>query len=270
MRNCAPRHPSWPYDLEHAAENQRYLESRKVNWEACAFYRGLNMELMRTRTRNESRRSKAVQLSMGTPRYSLDEPLVITLRTDDDLVQAARLGDNEAFAELCRRHAQTARQRIFAIVRHQQDAEDALQETLLRAYANLGRFRQSCKFSTWITAIGRNAALGVLRKRRFRRESAIEPHSPDEPGWEIADQAPDPERTVAKAQIILLLRSELHGLSPKMQEVVTSYYGQEYSMQEAANALGISVAAVKSRLLRGRRSLRSSLERKGLLDSHVE
>ena len=56
---------------------------------------------------------------------------------------------------------------------------------------------------------------------------------------------------------------------PKMQEVVTSYYGHDYSLQEAADALGISVAAVKSRLLRGRRSLRSSLERKGLLDSYV-
>jgi RNA polymerase sigma-70 factor, ECF subfamily len=184
-------------------------------------------------------------------------------------VQAAQLGDHEAFAELCRRHAQAARQRILAIVRHQEDAEDAMQETLLHAFTNLGRFRQSCKFSTWITAIGINAALTVIRKRTSRRESDIEPYSPDEPAWDIADQAPDPERRVAKAQIILLLRKELHGLPPKMQEVVTSYYGHDYSLQEAADELGISLAAVKSRLLRGRRSLRSSLERKGLLDAYV-
>jgi RNA polymerase sigma-70 factor, ECF subfamily len=194
---------------------------------------------------------------------------MITLRTDDDLVQAAQSGDNQAFAELCRRHAQIARRRILAIVRHQEDAEDAMQETLLSAYTNLGKFRRSCKFSTWITAIGINAALSVIRKRKSRRESDIEPYSPGEPAWDIADQAPDPERHVAKAQIILLLRQEVHGLSPKMQEVVTSYYGHDHSLQEAADALGISVAAVKSRLLRGRHSLRSSLERKGLLDSHV-
>ena len=229
------------------------------------------MELERTgkRTRNEPRRFKTVPLAMGPRRYSHDEPLVITLRTDDDLVQAAQSGDNEAFAELCRRHAQAARRRILAIVRHQEDAEDAMQETLLRAYVNLERFRQSCKFSTWITAIGINAALGVIRKRKSRRESDIEPSGPDEPGWDIVDQAPDPERRVAKAQIILLLRKELHGLSPKMQEVVTSYYGHDHSLQEAADALGISIAAAKSRLLRGRRSLRLSFERKGLLDSHV-
>jgi RNA polymerase sigma-70 factor (ECF subfamily) len=219
---------------------------------------GVNMELERssTRTRNEFRRFNTI-------------PFVITLRTDDDLLQAARSGDHEAFAELCRRHAQVARQKILAIVRHQEDAEDAMQETLLSAYANLGRFRQSCKFSTWITAIGINAALTVIRKRKSRRESNIEPHGPDEPAWDIADQAPDPERRMAKAQTILLLGKELHALPPIMQEVVTSYYGHDSSLQEAADELGISVAAVKSRLLRGRRRLRSSLERKGLLDSHL-
>ena len=173
---------------------------------------------------------------MGPPRYSHDEPLVNTLRTDDDLVQAAQSGDHEAFAELCRRHAQTAKQRILAIVRHREDAEDAMQETLLRAYANLGRFRQSCKFSTWITVIGINAALTVIRKRKSRRESDIEPYSPDKPAWDIADHAPDPERRIAKEQIILLLRKELHGLPPKMQEVVTSYYGHDHSLQEAVVA----------------------------------
>ena len=229
------------------------------------------MELKRIRksTRNEPRRFTTVPLAMGPPRYRHVEPLVITLRTDDDLIQAAQSGDHEAFAELCRRHAQTARQRILAIVRHQEDAEDALQETLLRAYANLGRFRQSSKFSTWITAIGVNAALTVIRKRKSRRESDIEPHGPDEPTWDIADRSPDPERRVAKAQIILLLRKEVHGLPPKMQEVVTSYYGHDYSLQQAAEALGISVPAVKSRLLRGRRSLRSSFEQKGLLSSYI-
>jgi RNA polymerase sigma-70 factor (ECF subfamily) len=229
----------------------------------------MELKRTRTRTRNEPRRFKPFSLAMGPLRCSHDEPLAIALRTDADLVQEAQSGDHEAFAELCRRHAQVARQKILGIVRHRDDAEDALQETLLRAYANLGKFRQSCKFSTWITAIGINAALTVIRKRKSRRESDIEPYSPDEPGCDIADQAPDPERRVAKAQIILFLRKEIHGLPPKVQEVVTSYYGHDHSLQEAAEALGISVAAVKSRLLRGRRSLRSSLERKGLLDSFV-
>jgi RNA polymerase sigma-70 factor (ECF subfamily) len=212
---------------------------------------------------------KGFSLAMGPPHHSCDGALVVTLPTDDDLVHAARSGDHEAFAELCRRHTQTVRQRVFSIVRNREDAEDAMQETLLLAYTNLGRFRQSCKFSTWITAIGINAALTVIRKRKSRRESDIEPHDSDKSSLNIADQAPNPERRVAKAQIGILLRKELHGLPTKMQEAVTTYYGHDHSLQEAASALGISVAAVKSRLLRGRRSLRSSLEQKGLLDSHV-
>ena len=209
------------------------------------------------RTRSESRRHKTV-------------PFVVAPRTDDDLVQAAQSGDDDAFAELCQRHAQGVRRRILGIVRHHDDAEDAMQETLLRAYLNLGRFRRACKFSTWITAIGINAALTVIRKRKSRRESDIEPSSPDEQAWDIADQAPDPERSVAKAQIILLLRKELLELPLNMQEAVASYYDHDHSLQEAADALGISVGAIKSRLLRGRRSLRSSFERKGLIDSSVQ
>jgi RNA polymerase sigma-70 factor (ECF subfamily) len=209
---------------------------------------------------------KSFPLTMGLPRESHNEP-AITLRTDDDLIQAAQSGDHEAFAELCRRHGRIARQRILAIVRNQEDAEDAMQETLLRAYINLKNFRQACKFSTWITAIGTNAALTVIRKKKSRRESDIEPYS--DPVWDMADQAPDPEHRIAKTQIILLLRGELHDLPQKMREAVSSYYGHDYSLQEAADTLGISIAAVKSRLSRGRRSLKSSLERKGLLASHL-
>jgi RNA polymerase sigma-70 factor (ECF subfamily) len=211
---------------------------------------------------------KPVPLAAEPPRLSHDQPLVNTLRTDDDLVQAAQTGDHDAFDELCRRHVQMARQRILAIVRHQEDAEDALQETLLRAYTNLGRFRRACKFSTWITAIGINAALMVIRKRRIRREADMELDSIEGSTWDVVDQGPDPERCVAKGQTILIIRKELRALPPKLQEVVSSFYNHDYSLQEAAESLGISVAAVKSRLLRGRRRLRSSLERKHLSGTH--
>jgi RNA polymerase sigma-70 factor (ECF subfamily) len=207
--------------------------------------------------------------TIGPPFFSHDGPLVNSLRTDEDLVQAAQSGDHEAFAELCRRHAQAVRRRILGIVRHQEDAEDALQETLLRAYSNLRRFRQSCKFSTWITAIGINAALMAIRKRKTRREADIELNGPEGSTWDVVDHTPDPERCVARGQTILFLRKGLHALPPKMQDVVINFYGNEHSLQETADALGITVAAVKSRLLRGRRSLRSSFKRKGLLDPRV-
>jgi RNA polymerase sigma-70 factor (ECF subfamily) len=229
------------------------------------------METKRTQMRipSESRLPHTVPLEIGSNRCTFDRPAMPALRKDDDLIQAAQSGDQEAFMELCRRHAQSARQKILGIVRHQEDAEDALQETLLSAYANIGRFRQSSKFSTWITAIGINAALSVLRKRKSRQELDIGPSNPEESTWDIADQTPDPERRAVKRQMLLLLQAQLQTLSPKIREVVASYYGQDSSLKEAADELGISVPTVKSRLLRGRRSLRSSFERKGLLSSNL-
>ena len=227
------------------------------------------MDAQRTRTRahNESQSTNSIPIPVVPARSGYDDPSALSLRSDDDLVQSAQAGDKEAFAELCRRHAHAARRKIYGIVRHSEDAEDALQETLLRAYANLGRFRQSSKFSTWITAIGINTALTVIRQRKARREADIEPYGPEGPTWEILDQRPDPEHCIAKGQIILLLRTELKSLPPKIQKMLITYYGHDHSLKEVADALGISVAAAKSRLSRGRRTLRSSFARKGLLSS---
>src|SRR6202000_1039765 len=90
--------------------------------------------------------------------------------SDDQLLSAAQDGDDRAFEELCRRHSSRARKVIVHIVRNRDDAEDALQDTLLRAFTHIASFRRSCKFSTWLTTIATNAALMVLRKRRNAKE----------------------------------------------------------------------------------------------------
>lgn len=220
-----------------------------------------------TQARNESRRFKTGTLAEEPTHCSHTELSIFIQRTDDDLVHAAQSGNHEAFAELCRRHAQIARQKIHSIVRHREDAEDALQETFLRAFANLGGFRQASQFSTWITSIGINAALTVIRKRKSRREFDVEANSPEGLAWDFADQTPGPESCVAKRQLLLLLRAEFQTLPPQTRDVMTTYYDHDHSQQEAADALGISLAAFKSRLLRGRRSLRLSFEQKGVLSS---
>ena len=227
----------------------------------------MEIKKIRMHIRNQSQRSKTILPAMEPARCSLENPKNVAPRTDDDLIRDAQSGDREAFAELCRRHAQTARQKIHGIVRHREDAEDALQETFLRAFANLGGFRQASQFSTWITSIGINAALTVIRKRKSRREFDVEANSPEGLAWDFADQTPDPESRVAKRQLLLLLRAEFQTLPPQTRDVMTTYYDHDHSQQEAADVLGISLAAFKSRLLRGRRSLRLSFEQKGVLRS---
>jgi RNA polymerase sigma-70 factor (ECF subfamily) len=220
-----------------------------------------------TRTRNESTFPQIFQHAIASNLLTLDGQTPCALRTDDELVESARSGGHEAFTELCRRHSHLAKQKIFGIVRHPEDAEDALQETLLRAFVNLRSFRNSSTFSTWITAIGINAALTVLRKKRSQRESDVPLTGPEDIALDIADQAPNPESQAARRQIQLLLKVQLQALPSKMREVAASLYEKDYSMRETAEELGLSVPAVKSRLLRARRSLRSSFKRKGLLGS---
>jgi RNA polymerase sigma-70 factor (ECF subfamily) len=190
--------------------------------------------------------------------------------SDDDLITAAQHGDQMAFVELCGRYSPVTRSKIFKIVRNHEDAEDALQETLMRAYTHLSSFRRSCKFSTWLITIGVNSALMTMRKRRIRRETYAFTNSPENGTVEIqelADRAPGPEGIYLKEQTILLLKGEVEKLHPKLRSVVSHYYGAECSIEETAKAQEISLAATKSRLLRGRVRLRSSLARYGISKS---
>jgi len=193
--------------------------------------------------------------------------------SDDVLIAAAQCGDQQAFAELCERHSFLAKRKILRILRNQEDTEDALQDTLLRAYTHLSSFRQSCKFSTWLTTIGVNSALMILRKRRGRGERCASNGAPD-PGTlelhEIVDHSPGPEEIYSQKQANLLVRREVEALHPKLRSVVDQYYGAESSLEEAARALDISLTAAKSRLGRSRARLRSSLAKRGLSrSSHV-
>jgi len=188
--------------------------------------------------------------------------------SDDELITAAQRGDQNAFVELCGRHSTLTKRMIFRIVRNDEDAEDALQDTLLRAYTHLTSFRRSCKFSSWLTTIGVNSALMMIRKRRVRREAHANTSCLDAGTVELqepVDRSLGPEGVFLKQQAMLLVRRAVGRLHPSLRSVIKLYYGSECSLEETAKASEISVAAAKSRLLRGRARLRSSLARKGIV-----
>lgn len=185
--------------------------------------------------------------------------------SDDQLLQAARAGDGQAFTALSGRYCSRARQKIFKILRHREDTEDVLQDTLLKAFNHLNQFQGSSRFSTWLTSIAINSALMLLRKRRIRVEISYDGVGSEDSGWKVRDfpdPAPDAEHLCAKQQKHELLRGAMRRLPETFRDVVDHYYGQERSLQETAEALGISVPAAKSRLLRARITLRSSIKRK--------
>lgn len=189
---------------------------------------------------------------------------------EDDLIAAGQRGDQLAFVELCARHSTVTKKKILSIVRNEEDAEDALQETLLRAFTHLTSFRRDCKFSSWLIAIGVNSALMIMRKRKARRETSPSTGSMN-PGTvelqEPVDRSPGPEGTYLKQQVLLHVRREVEKLQPSLRSIVSHYYGSECSLEEAAKAHDISLAAAKSRLMRGRVRLRSSLAIYGISKS---
>ena len=181
-----------------------------------------------------------------------------------ELLQAARSGDDRAFIELCRRHSPSLERRIYSIVQNQEDTEDALQDTLLRAYAHLGGFRAECKFGTWITSIAINSALILLRKKRTRSEIHFNTTFDDTDvcvTWDHPDPSLNPEQHLARRETIHFVRKAMQRLRPGFRIAIDKHYGNQCPVSETAEALGISVAATKSRLLRGRLKLRTSLRK---------
>ena len=182
--------------------------------------------------------------------------------SDEQLVFDARSGDQQAFAELCLRYRGMLLNRIFGIVRHKQDAEDVLQETLLKAYQHLQTFRGACSFSTWLLAIATNMSLMLLRKRKTLRYTTLDVVTDDGETFvmEFRDHAPDPEQRYMMLQTSQKVSHAVERLSPKLRNLLEMHYQSELRLKDAAKILGIPEATTKSRMLRARGMLRRSLK----------
>ena len=191
-------------------------------------------------------------------------PIGITADTPDIfLVAAAKDGDHQAYAELCRRHSKQIRRTILRITRDIADAEDTLQETLLKAYVHIGRFEGRSAFSSWLNRIAINSALMLLRKRRSHPVYSFEtdPQAKDVKFPEPTETAHNPE----EACILNALENEciraIRYLPPTLRVVVQFRYRENASLALIAKMLGITESAVKSRLLRARLKIRAHLEK---------
>ena len=187
---------------------------------------------------------------------------VSTEMSDTVLVSTAKLGDADAFVELSKRHYRKVFHETYRITRNREDAEDALQDSLLRAFSHLNNFQERSSFSTWLTRIAINSALMILRKRRNCFEFSLDGN--DDPSgkyerWETQSLAEDPESSYVRREREALLREAILRLPPRCREVVELRQAREYSAREIAQALGISVPADKSRLTRARLTLRADL-----------
>jgi RNA polymerase sigma-70 factor (ECF subfamily) len=184
--------------------------------------------------------------------------------SDEVLVSTAKSGDANAFVELSKRHSNRLLQAAYRITRNWQDAEDARQDSLLKAFTHLKDFQEKSSFSTWITRIAINSALMILRKKRGCIEISIDGSEDSDRNYgrrEVRSLTEDPESFLVREEREELLRDAILQLPQVFQEVLELRQAREYSTREIAQALGISVPAVKSRLSRAKLTLRAALLR---------
>jgi len=206
----------------------------------------------------------ALNLAMASRRPT-EDALAASARESGDpdtaLVVRVREGDMEAFADLIRRHGRGIHRLLVAVGGNVEDAEDAAQTAFLKAYLHIGEFRGESRFATWLTRIALNEAMQRRRRQRI------------EIGAEIADVetadayrprhvqawADDPESLYTRAQLRELIDAALERLPEKYRVPVILRDIEQLSTREAAEALGMGVPALKTRLLRGRLMLREAL-----------
>jgi RNA polymerase sigma-70 factor, ECF subfamily len=179
-------------------------------------------------------------------------------RRDDPLVTAVQAGVPEAFAQLHAIYSQRLYRTIFTITKNPDDAQDALQETFLRAHLNVHAFEGRSSIYSWLSRIAINTALMILRKRRARPEVSFDPQPDDRYEtifFEPEDPAPNPEEACYLHQRRVKTLLAIGHLNPTLQAPIRMQMKHGWSVREISHALSISEAAVKSRLTRARQRL---------------
>jgi RNA polymerase sigma-70 factor (ECF subfamily) len=192
-------------------------------------------------------------------------PLPSTVVKDDEgaLVAAAKGGDITAFETLVGRYERKIFRLAQNITQNKEDAEDVMQEAFLKSYQHLGEFQGNSRFYTWLVRIAVNQALMKLRKRRPNQVSLDEDVDTGEDTIprEVEDWGPSPEDRYEQSELGGILNTTIAELEPPFRIVFQLRDIEELSTEETAEALGLSIPAVKSRLLRARLKLRQKLNK---------
>ena len=183
---------------------------------------------------------------------------------EQDLIARVQRGQNELFYELVQPYERRVYAAALAILRNEADAEDAAQEAMLKAFANIRQFRAEARFSTWLIQITVNEALMRRRRERTVAMEAIDDRrdreeESDYMPRDFADWREIPSEALERKEVRQKLAEALASLDRKYREVFVLRDMQQLNIQETADALGISIASVKTRLLRARLMLRDLL-----------
>jgi RNA polymerase sigma-70 factor (ECF subfamily) len=185
-------------------------------------------------------------------------------KSDEQLVELARKGDETAFPELVKRYSRRILRVARNITNNDEDAEDVLQESFLKAYTHLDGFQGNSKFYTWLVRIAINEALMKLRKRQAGKVVSLDEElstGEDAVVREVAVWDGTPEDRYSQEELREILDRTIASLPEGFRTVFVLRDVEELSTEETAEMLGLSIPAVKSRLLRARLQLREKLTR---------
>jgi RNA polymerase sigma-70 factor (ECF subfamily) len=187
--------------------------------------------------------------------------------SDAAAVAQVLAGDQDAFRVLVDRHSRNVFRLAYRMTGSEQDAEDVVQETFLRAYRKLGQFESRANFGTWLYRVTVNCALDYLRLRERRDKGIQAAPASSSDGQETADAAltaptgePSPERVVLGAELGRKLASALAELSPHERTAFVLRHFEGMSIEEIARILGLRQGATKNTVFRAVKKLRLALE----------
>jgi len=182
---------------------------------------------------------------------------------DAELIARILDGERELFHDLVRPYEKAVYHATFSLLQNQQEAEDAAQETMLKALKNLGNFRAESKFSTWLISIAINESRARLRHARVLKFDSVEEAPTDEEGGftpsVISDWREVPLEALERKELRELLQKAIASLPEIYREVLLLRDVEEFSIAETATALGVSEGVVKTRLLRARLTMQKIL-----------
>jgi RNA polymerase sigma-70 factor (ECF subfamily) len=198
----------------------------------------------------------------------------VSKSVDELLVERAKRGDTEAFEQLTSQYYRKVYNFAYRSTGNPEDASDIAQEALLRAFLSLPEFRGDSSFQTWLMRITQNACLDELRKRKRRKVTSLdEPLEMDDGEmdrqWAVADAAESPEQALERLEDQRAIQESINRLDEEYRVVVVMRDILGYSYQEIADALGINLGTVKSRLNRARNALKEMLTNLELLRPRV-
>ena len=187
-------------------------------------------------------------------------------QSDDNLVELARVGDSDAFVELIKRHQRTCLSKAYSISRNLSDAEDDVQGAWIQVWTHLDSYQCQGTFRAWLLRVVTNQCLMRLRKAQSVTMISVDEAFNAQGTYrlELIDRSALPEQSVGGAEVVRVLNEEIGAVPPLLRKVLVMRVLRQLAIQDIADHLGTSIAAAKSRLVRGRAELKKRLGKHGL------